>query len=230
MSKKPTFVYLASPYSDPDPQVRQRRHDAVFAAVCRLRTPKTIIFSPIVASHPYALAEGPGSWETWKVEDRHGVLARDELWVYGLPGFSSSKGVNAEIVIAREAGKPVRHVEPTIKEREIWRGDAASEEPVDDLIHYESGASRSADAEGARYDLIPPLALRRLAERYAMGAKTHGDRNWEAGFPEGVVMNHLLTHIELYRAGDRSDDHLAAAAWGLFAEMHFEEIEKGEES
>ncbi len=115
---------------------------------------------------------------------------------------------------------------PTKEETAIVRGDTPNEAPPDDVIRYDSGASRGADAEGTRYDLVTPIGLRRLAERYALGSKNHGDRNWEAGFPEGVVMNHLLRHIELYRAGDRSDDHLAAAAWGLFAEMHFEEIGK----
>ncbi len=221
---KPTFVYLASPYSDPDPEVRQRRHDAVFAAVRRLRTPKMIIFSPIVASHPYAMVDGPGTWETWEAEDRLALLSRDELWIYQIKGWYESEGIQAEVEIADGAGMPVKYRVPTMEELAILQGETVSEAP-DDVIRYESGASRGADAEGTRYDLITPIGLRRLAERYALGAKNHGDRNWEAGFPKGVVMNHLLRHIELYRAGDRSDDHLAAAAWGLFALMHFSEVD-----
>lgn len=88
---------------------------------------------------------------------------------------------------------------------------------------FPSGASRSMDAETTRYDLICPVGLRRLAERYAQGAKQHGDANWLNGLPAGDTLNHLIRHIELWRGGDRTDDHLAAAAWGLFALMHFEE-------
>ena len=94
----------------------------------------------------------------------------------------------------------------------------------DGLVHYPSGATRSADAEDVRYDLIPPSAMRRVAQRYALGAKTHGDRNWEKGQPAGSVVNHLLRHLHLWMGGDRSDDHLAAADWGLKCLMHHEEF------
>ena len=91
------------------------------------------------------------------------------------------------------------------------------------LTRFSTGATRSADADETRYDLIPPNPLKRLARRYAMGAATHGERNWERGLPTGSTINHLMRHLELWRAGDRSDDHLAAVAWGAFALMFFEE-------
>lgn len=90
------------------------------------------------------------------------------------------------------------------------------------LTRYETGATRSTDAEDVRYDLIPPAPLRRLARRYAMGCATHGERNWEQGLPTGSTINHLVRHLEAWRDGDRSDDHLAAVAWGAFALMFFE--------
>lgn len=91
------------------------------------------------------------------------------------------------------------------------------------LRRFESGATRSRDWDGVRYDLISPVGLRRLAARYAHGAARHGDRNWEGGMPAGDVLNHLYAHLNAWQAGDRSDDHLAAAAWGLFTLMHYEE-------
>ena len=95
------------------------------------------------------------------------------------------------------------------------------------LHRHASGATRSADANAVRYDLIPPGPLRRLAARYALGAATHGDRNWEYGLPWGDTYNHLMRHLELWRASviagkPDADDHLAAAAWGCFALMFFE--------
>lgn len=91
---------------------------------------------------------------------------------------------------------------------------------------YPTGATRSADADALRYDLIPPGPLRRLARRYAIGATAHGERNWERGLPTGSTINHLVRHLELWREGDRSDDHLAAVAWGAFALMFFEDREE----
>ena len=93
-----------------------------------------------------------------------------------------------------------------------------------DLVHYGNGATRSADALNVRYDLIPPLALRRLAQRYALGAKTHGDHNWKLGMSRDVIYNHLVRHLMLYWEGDRSDDHLAAVAWGCCALMWYDDF------
>lgn len=89
---------------------------------------------------------------------------------------------------------------------------------------FETGARRSADADEARFDLISPFALLRLARRYKLGADNHGARNWEKGMPASNALNHIETHINKWKAGDTSDDHLAGAAWGLFALMHFEAV------
>lgn len=94
---------------------------------------------------------------------------------------------------------------------------------VDPQITYPSGASRSADVEGIRYDLLPSVALRRLAARYGLGAVRHGDRNWEGGMPASDTANHALDHFFRWLSGDRSEDHLAAVAWGAFALMFYEE-------
>lgn len=88
---------------------------------------------------------------------------------------------------------------------------------------FETGAVRSRDAESVRYDLISPIGLRRLAETYAEGAIKYSPHNWTKGFPMSEVLNHGQRHIELWRSGDTSEDHLAHAAWNLFTLMHFEE-------
>lgn len=88
---------------------------------------------------------------------------------------------------------------------------------------FAGGAVRSKDADGVRYDLVSPIGLRRLAETYAEGAAKYGAGNWLKGFPASTTINHLQRHIELWKSGDRTEDHLAHAAWGLFALMHFEE-------
>ena len=88
---------------------------------------------------------------------------------------------------------------------------------------FSTGAVRSADAEGTRYDLITPIGLRRVAETYAEGAAKYGDNNWLKGMPINDLLNHALRHIYLYLSGDRSEDHLAHASWGLLASCHSEE-------
>ncbi len=105
-------------------------------------------------------------------------------------------------------------------------GDAALPQlkpHVDGLTRFSTGSVRSSDADSTRYDLISTVGLRRLAETYAEGARKYGDRNWEKGQPVTQCLNHLLAHINKWRDGDSKEDHLAHAAWGLMAIMHFEE-------
>lgn len=93
---------------------------------------------------------------------------------------------------------------------------------------FETGAVRDinvAGAEGAkpaRYDLISPIGLRRLAETYAEGSIKYDDNNWRKGMPFSTTLNHAMAHIIAYMQGDKSEDHLAHASWNLFALMHFE--------
>jgi len=88
---------------------------------------------------------------------------------------------------------------------------------------YPSGANRSSRDGKGRFDLISPLALTRLARHYENGAREHGERNWEGGFPISRCVDSALRHLSQYLAGDRSEDHLAAVAWQMFCALHFEE-------
>jgi hypothetical protein len=91
------------------------------------------------------------------------------------------------------------------------------------MSKFATGAVRSTDANSVRYDLVSPIGLRRLAATYAEGAAKYGDHNWRKGMPFSDTLNHLMRHIDLFRSGDASEDHLAHAAWGLFALMDYQE-------
>jgi hypothetical protein len=88
---------------------------------------------------------------------------------------------------------------------------------------FETGAVRSGEANTVMYQLISPIGMRRLAETMKEGFDKYGAYNWERGMPIGDILNHALRHIFIYLSGDRSEDHLAHAAWNLFASMHMEE-------
>ena len=90
--------------------------------------------------------------------------------------------------------------------------------------HFDSGAVRGIEDSIARFDLITPVGLRRLAETYGEGAIKYNDENWLKGIDTKNLMNHAMTHINKYMSGDKSEDHLAHATWNLFAIMHFEEL------
>lgn len=88
---------------------------------------------------------------------------------------------------------------------------------------FEGGAVRDVRAGKGRYDLITPIGMRRLARHYENGARKYEDRNWEKGMPVSRCLDSLLRHVFQYLSGDRTEDHLAAAAWNAFAAMHMEE-------
>jgi hypothetical protein len=81
-----------------------------------------------------------------------------------------------------------------------------------------------------RYDLVPPEAVRYIAERLGLGAEHHGERNFEGGVgdPEFIRdrQNHAVEHLLQYVNGrttgpdkygeyDTPIDHLKAAITNL---------------
>jgi hypothetical protein len=107
------FVYLASPYSHPDPAVREARFDAVARNVAALMRSGVHLYSPITHTHPIAIrGDLPTDWSYWEGYDRVMIAAASELWVLMIDGWGESRGVAAEIAIAVAMHKPVRFVEP----------------------------------------------------------------------------------------------------------------------
>jgi len=97
-------------------------------------------------------------------------------------------------------------------------------EQAGDVVKFQTGAVRSSDAEATRYDLVSPIGLEAIARTCAEGAAKYSDFNWERGMPVHDLLNHSIRHIYQYLAGDRSEDHLPHAAWGLLAAIHSEAL------
>ncbi|MFA5558890.1 MAG: dATP/dGTP diphosphohydrolase domain-containing protein [Methanofastidiosum sp.] len=89
---------------------------------------------------------------------------------------------------------------------------------------FTTGMERDSREGKGRYDLISPFALKRLAGVYERGAAKRGERNWEKGGPFCRFIDSAERHIEQFKMGMDDEDHLAQAAWNLFAIMHFEDI------
>lgn len=111
MKKK---VYLACPYSDPDPEVMVDRFNAINRIALALMAEGHVVFSPISHSHPIAQAVPgglPASWEFWKEQDMPFLHWADELHVAPFPGWNKSVGVRAEILAAGRANKPIKYLD-----------------------------------------------------------------------------------------------------------------------
>lgn len=107
----PPLIYLASPYGDPSPAVREARVEAVRLVCGELVNAGKIVLSPIVYScglAPYGYRP-PQGWYAFDLQ----LLARaDELLVLQLPGWEQSPGVVIEIAAAQARNIPVRLMKP----------------------------------------------------------------------------------------------------------------------
>ena len=107
------MIYVCSPYSHDDPAVREKRFDAACRAAAELIRQGKTLFAPIVFSHPICRYGLPLDWRFWERHHRRYLEACDEVVVLMLDGWRESVGVQAEIAIARELGKPVSLLAPT---------------------------------------------------------------------------------------------------------------------
>jgi len=100
-------IYLASPYSHPDPAIREARFDAACRATAEHLRAGRVVFSPIAYGHPLTAHGLRGDWSFWERFDRNVISRCDSVLVLMLDGWQESVGVRAEIDIAIDLGKPV---------------------------------------------------------------------------------------------------------------------------
>ena len=87
---------------------------------------------------------------------------------------------------------------------------------------FTTGSQRDIRTGKGRYDLIPCGPLFRLARIYEDGAKKYDPHNWRKGQPLSRYVDSAERHMKKWRAGGHDEDHLAQAAWNLFALMYTE--------
>jgi hypothetical protein len=92
-----------------------------------------------------------------------------------------------------------------------------------------TGMLRDTRTGKGRYDLLPPDAMRRLAQHYEGGAEKYGPHNWEKGGPLSRYLDSMLRHAFAVVAGQTDEDHVIAVAWNAMAIAdHQEKIKRGE--
>ncbi|QDU61259.1 hypothetical protein Pan216_21130 [Planctomycetes bacterium Pan216] len=75
----------------------------------------------------------------------------------------------------------------------------------------ENEQGRKQSAIDVRFDLLPAHSLFAIAGVLHRGALKYGEGNWK-GIATDDHLNHALTHVFAYLAGDTQDDHLGHAA------------------
>lgn len=106
-------LYLCSPYSHPDPAVREARFHSANRAAADLMKAGHYVFSPISHSHPvcHHIAGSALDHDFWLAQDisflRHWAEA---VIVNTIDGWQESRGIAREIEIAEEIGLPIHGV------------------------------------------------------------------------------------------------------------------------
>ena len=92
------MIYLASPYSHPDPDVRHARFRSACHFAAQLAGDGHVVFCPIAHSVPMEkYGNLPGTWGFWQRQDLPMLDLARELHVAAFPGWKDSEGVQAEI-------------------------------------------------------------------------------------------------------------------------------------
>ncbi|MCK5613441.1 hypothetical protein KAR91_66840 [Candidatus Pacearchaeota archaeon] len=122
---------------------------------------------------------------------------------------------------------PGDHICPHQRDGEEMFEESAEVTPeqikfLEDRIEKKEGMDKSKSGavrnklKGFRFDLLVFEFLCEMAEVMAGGVETHGEDNWKSGFdnPGRDMDNHIFGHYRKWKAGDRSEPHLAKMAIG----------------
>ncbi len=107
------LIYVAAPYSHPDPSVVEERMAAFTQLMVRLIEQGDYPVSPLM-NHLLAEkipARFPLTWEYWEGYSRELLSRCDRLIVIGIAGWEDSTGVTAEIALAKELNIPIELIQ-----------------------------------------------------------------------------------------------------------------------
>ena len=111
-SYQPLKIYLAYPYSSGYMNVKRERFEAANKKAAELMMSGHIVYSPITSCHLMAIEYNlPTDWDYWKELDKTFIEWCNEVHVLCLDGWKESKGVTAEILIAKELGKKIVYLD-----------------------------------------------------------------------------------------------------------------------
>ena len=116
IAKKPVppsdLIYLSSPYSHPDFNVRHARYRAALITVAHYLHQGIYLYSPILHNHPIVCYRDLPDASVW-LEYDYAVLSRcSSMWVLRIPGHNTSLGVRAESEFCTEHGISWDFIDP----------------------------------------------------------------------------------------------------------------------
>jgi len=114
------LIYLASPYSHSDKEVRKQRYEKAVEANAKLMEQGFMVYSPIVHGHAIVKywkehEETRMGWNFWEKFDTLMVRKSDAFFVLAIDGWIQSVGVTNELEIAKRLYIPIKYVDENIR-------------------------------------------------------------------------------------------------------------------
>jgi hypothetical protein len=104
------LIYLATPYSSPDPLVMRQRYDEAVRLARILVSRGLDVVSPIAHCYPIELGLNLGYERGLALALN--ILSRcDVMMVAKIPGWLQSRGVRREIELSLECGRPILYID-----------------------------------------------------------------------------------------------------------------------
>lgn len=102
-------------------------------------------------------------------------------------------------------------------------------------INYTNNSSEPFKAKTDKVStglaLIPWYSILAIGKIFVEGLR-YGKDNWKKGVNDKDYqeerLEHALTHIALWKEGDRSEEHLAKVAWFCITQLELERLERVE--
>lgn len=154
-----------------------------------------------------------------------------------LPGWEKSSGVAIELTVARAVGCLVFEVHEdnerpgclsyfTLSKDEQELRLRTPSQDVDMVVNEQTGGVKGSKL--ARFDLVPPGPMFKVAEVYGIGARKYAERNWEKGYDWSLSYASMLRHALQFWGGEDIDPqdgqhHLASVVFHALALMQFAE-------
>lgn len=108
------ILYLAGPYSHPDPDTREERYRRITAVAAELVSRGWIVYSPLTMTHPIdQLLAGHSATlgsEYWVNFDEAFMEFCSAIAVVMIEGWDKSTGVAREVKFFKERGRPVHYL------------------------------------------------------------------------------------------------------------------------
>ena len=105
-------IYLAAPYSDKDPKVREQRVEAVNKKAAELMMAGNLVFSPLSHSHPISkhCTVDPCDNGFWLRQDLWILPICDVMYILCLDGWQYSSGIKTECDRAELLNIPIEMI------------------------------------------------------------------------------------------------------------------------